>query len=197
MDGVIVDFEARFLENFRLLFPTDPFIPLSERRTWRPSGQYPSDKCYQVLAHNFYQGVKPIDGAKEALLKMQEIPDVEVYICSSPLRNYFAESCAEKMNWIRENIGPEWQTKLILTEDKTLVFGHLLFDDKHEFVGGMEPFWEQVLVTDWHNHHIDNNGRVRLNSWSPPNEWIEIVDDRLEKWRQRKLSHKPINESTT
>ena len=40
MDGVLADFEGHFLNRYRQKFPSEPFIPLEERRTFYVFEQY-------------------------------------------------------------------------------------------------------------------------------------------------------------
>ena len=53
----------------------------------------------------------------------------KIFICTAPI--LASPYCAqEKLNWIRKHLGDKWLDKVILCQDKTMVAGDLLIDDK-------------------------------------------------------------------
>uniref|UniRef100_A0A8C6RQW6 5',3'-nucleotidase, cytosolic n=1 Tax=Nannospalax galili TaxID=1026970 RepID=A0A8C6RQW6_NANGA len=184
MDGVLADFEAGLLRGFRSRFPGDPHVPLEQRRGFLARDQYRAlrpdlaDKVASVYeSPGFFLDLEPIPGALEALQEMYNMPDTEVFICTSPLLNY--DHCVgEKYCWVQRYLGPQFVERIILTRDKTLVLGDLLIDDKVN-IQGLEatPSWEHILFTCCHNQHQAlPPTRRRLLSWS--DNWREIIDSK-------------------
>ncbi|NXP44225.1 NT5C protein, partial [Heliornis fulica] len=125
----------------------------------------------------FFLGLEPIPGALEAMQEMIHMQDTEVFICTSPLRKY--EHCiVEKYKWVEKHLGPEFVERIILTRDKTVVSGDLLFDDKDTIRGAEpNPSWEHVLFTCCHNQHVPLQApRRRLLSWA--GDWRAILESK-------------------
>lgn len=133
-----------------------------------------------VMAHvGFYKGIQPIPGAKGALNRLlREGHDVRI-VTSPFLAN---PTCAsEKFEWVEEHIGAGWGARTILTNDKTVVRGDILIDDKPQVTGSMIPQWEHVLFSQPYNLSIE--GKRRMNSWD---EIDEIINhDRPGEWKLR------------
>ena len=178
MDGVLADFEGRWLEIFRERYPDEPFIKLEDRRTFYIDDQYEDRyKTMSIIgANGFYGSLPPIEGACEAVQEMAQMDNVNVFLCSSPLVSNFEACAAEKADWIARHLGRHWLRRLILTCDKTLVQGHVLIDDKHWITGTRVPMWEHVLFTACHNKHIDLKGRERLDGWLPHQNWKAMIE---------------------
>lgn len=167
MDEVLADFEAKFLEDWKKKFPGHPHIPLDKRKTFNIQDDYPSKFKKEVegifSAPEFFKNLNPIFGGKEALIKMQELGH-DVFICTSPISQY--ENCVlEKYHWVEKNLGFEWTKKIIMTKDKTLVFGDILIDDKLEYIGIKKPAWKHVLFDAPYNRHVKARLRITWNNW--------------------------------
>lgn len=167
MDGVLADFEARFLEIWKKKFPHHPHVPLEKRETFYLMESYPGglekdiDSIY--TAPGFFQNLGVISGGKEALAEMQGLGH-DVFICTSPISKY--ENCVlEKYDWVAKNLGYEWTKKMILTKDKTLVYGDILIDDKPEQIGLTTPTWKHVLFDAPYNKHIKTELRITWKNW--------------------------------
>ncbi|KAL4676888.1 hypothetical protein H8957_008601 [Semnopithecus entellus] len=193
MDGVLADFEAGLLRGFRRRFPEEPHVPLEQRRGFLAREQYRAlrpdlaDKVASVYeAPGFFLDLEPIPGALDAVRQMNDLPDTEVFICTSPLLKY--DHCVgEKYRWVEQHLGPQFVERIILTRDKTVVLGDLLIDDKDTIrdvgaaflVPGEEetPRWEHILFTCCHNRHLVlPPTKRRLLSWS--DNWREILDSK-------------------
>lgn len=110
----------------------------------------------------FYSRLEPIEGAREAL-KAAVKSGHDVRIVSSP---YISNpTCAsDKLAWITRYYGSHWASRLVLTNDKTIVHGDILIDDKPEITGSMEPTWEHIVFGDYaYNRSVD---RARMVAWS-------------------------------
>lgn len=167
MDGVLADFETRFLEEWKRKFPNHPKVPLEERKTFYLAESYPGGlkKEIEIIlsAPGFYENLEAISGGKEALAKMQKLGH-DVFICTSPISKY--ENCVlEKYRWAEKNLGFEWTKKIIMTKDKALVFGDILIDDKPEHKGARKPAWKHVLFEAPYNKHVKDKLRITWSNW--------------------------------
>ena len=118
----------------------------------------------QVMTEaGFYTRLEPIPGAKQEL-KAAVKAGHDVRIVSAP---YISNpTCAsDKLAWIAKHYGTHWASRVILTNDKTVVHGDILVDDKPEITGSMEPSWTHVVFGDYaYNRHVPG---PRITAWSP------------------------------
>ena len=167
MDGVLADFEKGFLEAWKRKFPLHPHVPVEERKTFYLMENYPGGLEKEIesifSAPGFFENLNIIPGGKEALAKMQALGH-EVFICTSPISKY--ENCIlEKYHWVSKNLGYEWTKRMIVTKDKTLVFGDILIDDRPQHLGLRKPAWKYVLFDAPFNKHIKTRLRVTWQNW--------------------------------
>lgn len=111
----------------------------------------------------FYSRLEPIEGARQAL-KAAVNAGHDVRIVSAP---YISNpTCAsDKFDWVTRHYGKHWASRLILTNDKTVVHGDFLIDDKAKITGSMEPTWEHIVFGDYaYNQDTDN---WRIHVWTP------------------------------
>lgn len=158
MDGVICDWYGRLVSLYRERYPNRPYIEPSKVSQFYCENLYPEEHREDLVAITreigFYRDLEPIPGAIEALEDMMHecIGFIEPFICSSPEVMYTGLQChSEKANWIEQHLGPWWTRRLILTEDKTLVRGHFLIDDKPEVTGVMTPTWAHLRYEQPYN----------------------------------------------
>ncbi|KAM8796935.1 5'(3')-deoxyribonucleotidase, cytosolic type [Eudromia elegans] len=187
MDGVLADFEGALLRGFACRFPGEPRVELAQRRGFSVREQYRglrpdlAEKVASIYeSPGFFLGLDPIPGAIEAMQEMVLMPDTQVFICTSPLRNY--EHCIlEKYQWVEKHLGPEFVERIILTRDKTVVSADLLFDDKDTIRGAEpNPSWEHILFTCCHNKHIQlKPPHRRLLSWD--DDWKAVLESKRRK----------------
>lgn len=166
-DDVLADFDLGFLQKWREMYPDKPYVPLEERTTFYIRENYPKELTLLVdsvySAHGFYRSIPPMPGGKEAITEMQN-KGHNVFICTSPLSRF--EDCVlEKYLWTEEHLGREWTKKMILTNDKTLVRGDILIDDRPEIKGACEPAWEHILYTHNYNKQITSKRRLTWQNW--------------------------------
>lgn len=123
----------------------------------------------------FYRHLKPLPGAKQAL-KAAVKAGHDVRIVSSP---YISNpTCAsDKIDWIVQHYGKHWANRLILTNDKTVVHGDFLIDDKPVITGSMEPTWEHIVFGDY-AYNVGASG-LRLRSWDNFEKTIGLLEGRL------------------
>ncbi len=68
---------------------------------------------------------------RRAIQSINEMEDMglKVYICTAPLLT--SRFCVqEKFEWVRRYLGEKWLDKIIMCQDKSLVRGDILIDDK-------------------------------------------------------------------
>ncbi|XP_077130423.1 5'(3')-deoxyribonucleotidase, mitochondrial [Ranitomeya variabilis] len=184
MDGVLADFEGGFLKKYRAQYPKEPYIDLNNRRGFWVSEQYEnlkpglSEKAISIWeAKNFFLDLDPIDGAVEAFKEMSNLPNTDVFICTSPIKRF--KFCPyEKYAWVEKHFGHEFLEQIILTRDKTVVSADLLIDDRPDIMGAEpNPSWEHILFTACHNRHLlVTSPNRRLQSWR--NDWKGLLDSK-------------------
>lgn len=122
----------------------------------------------------FYRNLRPIRGAKEALKSALKAGH-DVRIVSSP---YLSNpTCAsDKLEWVARHYGSHWASRVVLTNDKTIVHGDILIDDKPEITGSMEPTWRHIIYGDY-AYNRSATGRSRIRSWESIRllEWLEAM----------------------
>lgn len=174
MDGVLCDWNASFGQRILARAPHLNFPFLKDNASWDlHAGLTPeaSDVVREVMAESgFYADLTPIEGAREALIEMKEAGHT-IFMVTSPFSAN--PTCAsDKITWLNKYIGPGWGRCAVITDDKTIVRGDILIDDKPEIIGAMDPTWEHVLFHAPYNRDI-NDGRRRLTDWK---DWREIIN---------------------
>ena len=137
MDGVLADLGAAIASH------PDRNLP-----------EYENDKDHLP---NVFQNPPPINGAIEAVNKLQESGKYELFIAStSPWHN--PDALTHKRLWLEKYFGEIFYKKAIFTHRKDLLIGDCLIDDRTkngaaEFKGkhihfgkdGDYPNWDSVL----------------------------------------------------
>ena len=167
MDDVIANFEKRLLDTYKQTYPDKPFVEISERREFFfIEEQYPKD-CKDLVigiyeAPGFFRSLEPIEGAIDALQYMAK--DHEVFICTSPLLTN--PTCVQdKYDWVNHSLGEKWTRKVIITNDKTIVNGDYLIDDKGHIKGAQRPLWEHMVFDRPYNRHIASKRRLTWDNY--------------------------------
>jgi 5'-nucleotidase len=175
MDGVLADFEGYFLKKWRENFPELPFIEVKDRREFYVSKEYPEEHTNKILQIFYSEGfcfnMEPIPGAIEAIQEIKKLGH-EVFICSSPFEQA-PDSLGDKLNWVSKYLDREWVTKLILINDKTLIHGDILIDDKPVITGVNQPTWKHVIYDQPYNKQ---NALAPRMDWG---NWKEVLKDYL------------------
>lgn len=117
-----------------------------------PEVDYPQSK------EGFFRNLEPIKGAVEAVNRLREIPDLDVYILTAP--SHKNPLCyTEKRQWIENYFDLEFTRKLVITTNKGLLKGDYLVDDYLEgkgqesftgeliqFASERFPSWKEVIL---------------------------------------------------
>lgn len=175
-DGVIADWGATYGRMLDRYGKAAQNIPRHEnQRSFNLNEGLNEDEkniVSLVMEHMDYSGLDPIPGAIEALHGMLEYGH-DVMICTSPwLPN--AHCVPGKLDWVRYHLGAEWEERVIVTKDKTMVMGDVLVDDKPNITGRLVPTWAQYVFDQPYNRELPV--RERLKSWDEwNNEYIERI----------------------
>jgi 5'-nucleotidase len=179
MDGVLADFEQYALDRWKERYPMLPFIPIEYRMEHNIRTDYDHlDPSYGQLMNNiiqevgFFENLKPIEGSVNVLNEMFN-EGYNVFICTTPAPNSYCTS--EKIRWIERIHGKKWIEKIIFTEDKTLIYGDILIDDKPQITGLIEPSFTHVLFDQPYNKGED---KPRITQWR---EWKKVISTVLSK----------------
>lgn len=167
MDGVLSDFDKCHAVKGRALgFPE--YMTPATRKTWQIFDGFKQDEIDAILdlwySPGFFRDMPPIEGAQKAMEDMVA-HGYEVFICSTPMKGH--PTCStEKEAWIKEHLGKDFLGRLILTQDKTLIHGHILIDDKPVITGRhFNPSWEHVLYDTSYNRHDKEKRRLTWANW--------------------------------
>lgn len=165
MDEVLVRTYENFLKKLQEVYPEIEQVPYERATKFCIKEDYPEPLREKVDSIWRYEGLFvnfPImPGALEALIELKK--NNEVFICSSPISSPYCSQ--EKVEWTRRNLGIDWVRRLILTKDKTLVYGDILIEDKPKIKGCRIPFWEQVIYDHPWNRHITGKRRINWQNW--------------------------------
>ena len=169
MDNVFADFETGFLSNWRESHPDAPWVPVTERTTFYVSEQLGPD--YKERAGliatrpGFFAGLDPIPGAIDAIQSMTA-SGLHVVIVTAPPRLPAPHAAGEKIDWVTRHLGEQYRTRVIVTNDKTLVHGRWLIDDAPSVTGAATPVWEHIVYTQPYNVTVTDKRRINhLSDW--------------------------------
>ncbi len=147
-------------------------VPYEDVNQWDVSQAFPTltrDQVYSpLLEDDFWDWVKPIDGAAEALQKLIEDGHDVLVVTASTYVTIKAK--AEKVLF-RYFPFLTWDD-VIVTSRKQLINGDVLVDDGvHNHYGGS---YRKILMDAMHNQGIDESeiGAVRVTNWDEA--YIEI-----------------------
>ena len=129
MDGVLVDFDRSVKEHFeKYPYQSEIF------------------KNHVDLIHNVFLNALPVEGAIEAVLKLEESGKYDMYIATAaPWGNI--EALSHKRIWIEKYFGKLFKKKMFTTHRKDLLFGDYLIDDRTR--NGAGEFRGELLRFGW------------------------------------------------
>lgn len=158
---------------------------LSDITDWDISKAFPTLTKEQVYAplfeDSFWDWVKPMKGASEALQKLIADGHTVLIVTTS---NY--QTLAAKMERVLFRYFPflTWDD-VIITAHKQLIKGDVLVDDGIHNLEGGDYF--KILMTAPHNLYYDagKNGMYRVTSWSDVYSAIQVLAhaDSISKWK--------------
>ncbi len=167
MDNTIVDYSSEMARQLRIVYGDTTITP----ENWDIIEYHDLNERRREIQSepNFFLHLPPIEGALQALKEIAEDPRFELFVVSSP--SIHSETChSDKCMWLLQHCGANFARNLILTKDKTMVYGDVLIDDKPNVSGVKTPTW--TLVTFKQPYNTGITGRVYLNRWS---DWKQVV----------------------
>ena len=177
LDGVLCNLDSSILKSYRQIYPDYRFIPLDQRVGQCSDLDYlqrfsrkEANAVQRILkTPGFFRTLEPNADAVEAVKRLNvRRRDLKVYLCTTPW--YRNSTCVQdKMDWVEDNLGKRWIRKMIITPDKSLIKGDILFDDKPKVSGE----FEHVMVRCQHNSHVD--AKWVLEDWKDVEQIIDTV----------------------
>lgn len=174
MDGVLADWDAAWDKALLAKGVRALGIPLSaHRKEFNLYSGLTAEQRFVVdeimQSPGFYRHLALIEGAKQALREMLDA-GYDVRIVTSPWNSN--PTCAsDKVAWVMEHLGKSWGQRLIITNDKTLVRGDWLIDDKPKIKGALVPMWEHIWFTRSVNAGLV--GQRRIDTWK---HWKKVIE---------------------
>lgn len=186
MDGVIADYYGHFVRIWSMRHPGRMVVHPDDLKGMYLEDSYPPQYENDIRSINcsagFFEGMMPIRFAPETLNWILDEGRFDVFLCSTPDTGSFNHGCSsEKVRWVELVLGKRWLKRIILTHDKTLVFGDYLIDDKPDIKGVGVPKWKHIVFTHSYNKHLTDTHR--LNDWS---EWESLEQTLLAEYNQTK-----------
>jgi 5'-nucleotidase len=180
LDGTAFDWSGALDAKLLELDPGYRLVPVEERTHYDYMFDNPHDREILDAAMNaegLYEGLEPLPYAIEAMGEMAD-EGLDNWFCSKPYLTH--QTCtSEKLASVARHFGTGMAAKTILTHDKTLVFGHLLFDDKPTVTGVAVPAWKQIYRGQPYNAPGTGAQDIpRITDWR---NWREAVYPALEE----------------
>lgn len=164
-DGVLADFSGYFYTLWGLTYPDHSISQQANERSSLLMRSYPvsTRKTFAPIhSKHFFRDLPPVSGALAGISQIV-LAGHEVFICTSPVTDH--KFClTEKQEWVEEHLGPWFARRLIITQDKTLVHGDVLIDDKPVVEGLVTPRWVHMMFDAPYNRHIKTPHRVNWNT---------------------------------
>lgn len=173
MDNTLVDYDREFARRWKEIRPEDDVQMIYKRKYFEIEKTFDKeviDVVHRIMkSDGFFLKLKAFEGGIEALREMESL-GLHVILCSSPSLFQYEACASAKFAWVREHLGQEWLSRLLLTRDKTLVKGRVLIDDKPSIKGRCSsPEWTQVIFEQSYNLGV--NG-PRLTAWK---DWKKVL----------------------
>ncbi|KAJ8607747.1 hypothetical protein CTAYLR_008615 [Chrysophaeum taylorii] len=158
VDNTLNNFNKQVIEAAKKSREIKQRFPIEERsgvvqenfdEQWRAE----VTKIYEAAGYTAALDI--LTGAKDALDEMLEA-GFDVRLVDTP------ETVADKLAWVKDKLGSHFASRLIAINDKTLLRGDVLIDDK-PVAGLLEPTWHHVLYDQPYNENLKE--KARLTSW--------------------------------
>jgi 5'-nucleotidase len=128
----------------------------------------------------WFRDLPVVPGAVDGINALAAHPAVsDVFICTKPLESN--TSCRDdKAAWVRRHLGGDWERRLILAPDKSMVRGHILLDDAPKPQWFKFAEWTPVVYpTSWNSPGGVFSTKAEVND-APRWQWGDPVESLLE-----------------
>lgn len=172
MDGPLADFDRQFFDTCAAKgWPLDCTLDTQRHRFATdhiPDPKHRSAARSHVNTTRWFRDLPPAPGAIDGIRRLHQAADV--WIVTKPLEaNHHCRD--DKAAWIRKHLGAEWEPRLIIAADKSIVRGTILLDDAPHPAWFERAIWEPVVYpTPWNG---DGSKWAGLPRWS----WDQTVAD--------------------
>ena len=154
MDGVLVDFLDAIETNNKI----NPKF----KKTFKKNPD---------LIPGIFKNPKPIEGAIEAVGKLAESDEYDLFIATSATWGN-PEAATHKRLWIEKHFGDLFKKKMFITHRKDLLIGDYLIDDRE--ANGAANFNGELLPFGW--AYEKNNGK---GEWNEYKTWNDLLNKLL------------------
>jgi 5'-nucleotidase len=169
MDNTIVDYSTPIADAIK----TEGQVDADATNWFTFTDQKPLRRIQKKTqsSPHFFLSLRPLEGAIECLKELEKLGHT-IFIVSSP--SVTSDTChSDKSKWLMEHMGEKWARQLVLTKDKTIIFGNYLIDDKEEITGVCDnPAWKHIIFTQPYN--LQQSHERRLNKWDM-NELLTLL----------------------
>ena len=170
MDNVVANFDKAVAISHNKKYGTN----FTADNIWTNIPRHGLSQKYKSGRHEFqhqkgfFKALDPIDNFQKVLRKWRDEYGWKIFFCSSP--SIRSPTChSDKSWWLRNYLDDEFARHLILTKDKSVVYGDILIDDRPNVknYGEINPFWTQILFENAYTQDIDM--KYRISGWNEPN----------------------------
>lgn len=177
LDGPVADFDGAFFAICESMgWAMDIASPMEQRHRFAtdhiPDKEDRRSARSYVNESRWFLDLPIVDGAAEGLRELDARDGVDVWLCTKPLEAN--KTCRDdKAQWVIDKLGPEWERKLIVTPDKSMVRGDILVDDA--------PYMEWLARSHWHPIIFPMPWNGEGSKWAglPRWSWEDPIKDLL------------------
>ena len=167
MDGVMADVETHFLNWYNKEYQDK--LTHEDLKGKSEAKAFPVKGIIRKYANipGFFETVPVMDGAVDAVKKLQEKYDV--YVVSAAME--FPTSLIEKRNWLKNNFPFINWRNIVLCGNKHIIKTHYMIDDHPK---NLDPFkGETLLYEAFHNLKVKNHSRAK--NWDDVLKFFEVA----------------------
>lgn len=167
LDGVIFGWEEGIVDLARKNHPNVKIADAGTRTEWDFFPGTPDDEAFALreamAAPGLFRNLPLLPGAKEMVEQMLNDGYNVLFNTSNALYN---PTCAsDKLAAVTEHFGRDMALRTVLTQDKSVIRGSILFDDKPKMTGLLTPTWDRVVVDQSYNQDTTGPRITNLLDW--------------------------------
>lgn len=175
LDDTVAHFRRKFdslrVEHYPLLSGIPVLDTHASFNLWQDRSEEERAAIDAIMnSPHFYRNLDPYEGAVDAVREAASMGH-DVFFLSAPWVTN-PTGASDKYAWVEDHFGLDMAKKLILSRDKTVVHGDVLFDDKHPIPNKENAIWTQVFVDAPYNR--DQPG-YRITDWTS-DRWKTVLE---------------------